>query len=63
VAANFDFVAVFEIDGRVDHEAIAGCDALADFRLGAEFASFSDLALVRHAVIDHEDLCCGATSP
>ena len=48
--ANFDFLAIFEIDGRVHHGEIACFDAFADLHLSSKVADFGDRALTHRAV-------------
>src|SRR4030088_851855 len=52
--ANFDLLAIFEIDGRVHHDGIACFDAFADLHLGSKVADFGDLVLTHHAVFFEE---------
>src|ERR1700720_3013575 len=52
--ANFDLLAIFEIDGRVHHDEIACFDAFADLHLGSKVADFGDLVLTHHAVFYYE---------
>src|SRR6266481_6490344 len=52
--ANFDLLAIFEIDGRVHYDEIACFDAFADLHLGSKVADFGDLALTHHAVFYYE---------
>jgi hypothetical protein len=54
--ADLYFVAIIEIDGRTEHDLVALLDAVADLDLGSKVANFSDLAAVRDAVLNHQDV-------
>src|SRR6267143_1283112 len=53
---NLHFVAIGEVDRRLQDDLVTILDALADLDLGAVIGGDRDLVQMRDAVLDHRDL-------